>query len=711
MKTLIIAEKPSLAKNIVAAITPKPKWVAGKSKNSGHYENEDYIVSYAFGHLLKLNDAEDYNSDYKSWDIIHLPIIPDEFKYKAPTDSGAKAQLALLKALIKRADVDKIVNAGDSDREGEIIIRNILDSAKNKKAVYRLWMPDQTPKTIKAELKKMRPGSDYDNLASEGYARTYIDWLYGINLTRLVTKKAGQLFRVGRVTSPIVTAICERDREIAKFVPKKYYVATHEADGLKLTSKHKLDTKKESDELCDKYNKAKTVVSAVKSERKVNPRPKLFALSDLQGVAGSTHKYAPKKTLDIVQKLYEAGYVSYPRTDCRYMANNEKSKAKDIIAAIKKTGYNNSALIDFRDDKNIFDSSKVEAHSAITPTYKIPDINKLSKDEKAIYEIILRRFMATFWIEDYVTERTSVEIDNGYEVFKLSGDVVVSKGFTAIESVRKQSELPPLKKGDVITPDFKSVEKETTPPDHYTVETLNAYLRNPFSKKEKSSVGGDSDTEEALKEIELGTEATRAGLIEAAVVSGYITLINNKYGITSNGECYTDALAELDIDMTKSKTLELGVLMKKIARGAEPLEAVISKAKQDVEDVCRQAVKLDVSKKPIGYGEAYQERRNTMAENLTLCTCPKCGKAIKENSKAFSCEDKECGCVIFKTDRFFEKFNKHMTASIAKELFTKGQAHVKGLKSARTGKLFDATVKADFSGRWTNYELVFDNQN
>ena len=708
MKTLIIAEKPSLAKNIVDAIIPKPKWKAGNHKNSGHYENEDYVVSYAFGHLLKLNDAEDYNEDYKSWDTALLPITPSEFKYKAPSDAGAKHQLTLLKSLIKRADVDKIVNAGDSDREGEIIIRNILNAAKNKKPVYRLWMPDQTPKTIRAELKKMSPDSDYDNLAAEGYARTFIDWLYGINLTRLVTKKAGQLFRVGRVTSPIVTAICEREREIAKFRPKKYYVPTHDTNGLKLSSKHRLDTQKESDEICDKYNKARTVVSELKAEKKTLPRPKLFALSDLQGVVGTAHKFAPKKTLDIVQKLYEAGYVSYPRTDCRYMADNEKSKAKDIIAALKKVGYDNSAYIDFRNDKNIFDSSKVEAHSAITPTYKIPNLSSLTKDERAVYEIIVRRFMAAFWIEDYVIERTSAEIDNGYEVFKLSGDVVISKGYTVIEPVRKQSELPPLKKGDIIDPDFKSAEKETTPPDHYTVDTLNAYLKKPFSQKEKSSVSGDSDTEEALKEIELGTEATRAGLIEAAIHSGYITLISNKYGITSKGELYTDALSELDIDMTKSKTLELGVSMKKIARGAESLEVVVAQAKQDIDDVCRQAMKLEVKAKPVGYGYAYEERRNMMAENLTLCACPKCGKSIKENSKAFSCEDKDCGCVIFKTDRFFERFGKHMTASIAKELFTKKQVHVKGMKSERTGRLFDATVKVDFSGRWPNYQLEFD---
>lgn len=712
MKTLIIAEKPSLAKNICAAIKPKPVWKPGKSRNCGHYENDEYIVSYAFGHLLRLKDAEDYDEEYKRWNIKDLPIVPSTFSYKTPKDAGSKAQLSLLKTLINRKDVDKVVNAGDSDREGEIIIRNILDYARNKKPVYRLWMPDQTSKTIKAELAKMTPDSNYDNLANEGYARTYIDWLYGINLTRLATKKAGRLLRVGRVTSPIVMAICQRERDIRNFKPEKYYVPTHKKDGLELVSETRCKTKKESDGICEKYNKAKTVVSEAKTERKTLPRPKLFALSDLQGAVGSALKYSPKQTLDIVQSLYEAGYVTYPRTDSRYMAENEKAKAKSIIAAMQKAGITNADKMDFRNDKSIFDSSKVEAHSAITPTHSIPNLPSLTREQRSVYTIIANRFIAAFCKEDYTVDRTTLVIDNGFELFKVTGDILVTKGYTEIEPTnKKDSHLPPLKKGDGIDASFVSAEKETLPPPHYTADGLNTYLKNPFSAQEKKDITtSDEETKEVIGDVELGTEATRAGLIDSAIKSGYITFIKNRYGITDLGERYTDSLVELGIDMTKKRTLELSKSLKQIYKGTQDKELAVTAAIDDLRDICSHSSTVTVACPETKDRTEYIPKRkeDTMAENA-LCKCPKCGKDIVEYKTTFACEDRECGCVIFKDDRFFSAAEKKMTPYLAKELFTKGYADVKGLKSKKTGKLYDARVKADFSGKYVNYTLEFPN--
>lgn len=708
MKALIIAEKPSLAKNIKAAIemkSPAMKWVAGSAKNSGSWENDDFIVTYAFGHLLQLNDAEDYNDDYKKWDVDTLPIIPPAFKYKQSGDAGAKAQLRLLKTLIARKDVDRVVNAGDSDREGEIIIRNILDYAGCKKPVYRLWMPDQTPKTIQAELAAMRLDSVYDNLANEGYARTFIDWLYGINLTRLATKKAGTLLRVGRVTSPIIAVICERERAIRNFVPVKYYIGVHDEDGVKLASKIKHDKRPDADAMCTRYNGLRTTVEDIASAKKVFPRPKLFALSDLQGVAGKTLKFTPKRTLDVLQKLYEDGYCSYPRTNSRYMAEAEKQKASDIIDAIcKQMGVTGIA---FRNSKEIFDDSKIESHSAITPTYKIPVLSSLPQDQQQLYTLILNRFMAAFCTEDYAVNRTEMIIGNGEEQFKLTGDVIITKGYTVFEPVnKKDGTLPNLQKGDVINPKFKVVEKETTPPDHYNADTLNAYLKNPYSKDEKQSLSDeDEEAAEVISEVELGTEATRAGLIDGAIKSGYITLEKNRYGITAQGEYYVDSLSRLGIDMTKARTLNLSKSLKAVYKGQKSVSAIVDDAATDLSDIVR-----------FGAQQSDSASTNTVkgengVEQAVLCKCPVCGKNIVENAKAYSCEDRACGCVIFKEDKFFDRQKKKMTKTIAKSLFTKGYADVDGLVSARTGKAYNARVKVSFpeqAPRYPQYALDFE---
>lgn len=705
MKSLIIAEKPSLARNICAAITPSPKWVPGSAKNTGYYENDNYIVAYAFGHLLQLKDAEDYNEDFKVWSIDTLPIIPTEFMYKQNGDAGARAQLSLLKKAIARKDVDKIINAGDSDREGEIIIRNILDYANCKKPVYRLWMPDQTPKTIKAELAAMMMDSTYDNLAKEGYARTFIDWLYGINLTRLATKKAGTLLRVGRVTSPIVVAICERERAIRNFIPVKYYVATHDEDEIKLISKVKHNTPNDADAMCKRYNGLPTIVEDITSAKKTFPRPKLFALSDLQGAAGRAFKFTPKKTLDVLQKLYEDGYCSYPRTNSRYMAEAEKQKATDIIDAIQKTL--SVTGIAFRNSKDIFDDSKIESHSAITPTYKIPNLSSLPKDQQDLYQMILNRFMAVFCVEDYTANRTEMIIGNGEESFKLTGDVIITKGYTVFEPVnKKEATLPNLKKGDFITPKFKPIEKETTPPDHYSAESLNAYLKNPYSKDERQNLSDeDEEAAEVISEVELGTEATRAGLIDGAIKSGYITLIKNKYGITAEGEYYVDSLSRLGIDMTKSRTLNLSKSLKAVYKGQKSVDEVVKDASDDLSDIVLFSCKQDDTESTIKKGENGMEQK-------VLCKCPACGKNIIETPKAWSCEDRECGCVLFKEDKFFQRQKKKMNATLAKSLFTKGYADVEGLVSARTGKAYNARVKVSFpdaAPRYPKYELDFDN--
>ena len=717
-KNLIIAEKPSLAKNICAALTVPPKMVTvSRSTRTYYWENDKTVVASAFGHLLELNDAEDYDPRFKTWLTDSLPIIPKEFRYKVKDDPGAEAQIKMLCDLINSDRIDSIVNAGDSDREGEIIIRNILAYAGNKKPVYRLWMPDQTRETIREELFSMKADSSYDNLAEEGYARTYIDWLYGINLTRLATKKSGRLLRVGRVTSPIVSAICERERAIRNFVPETYYVAEHSSGGLKLSSKKKHQTAEKCKEQCDLYNSLPTTVTDRKTQDMVLPRPKLFALSDLQGIAGKQFKFTPKATLDTLQKLYEAGYVSYPRTDSRYMATAEKQKAKDVIAALKKAMPETFGGIAFRDSKNIFDDSKIEAHSAITPTYRIPQIRTLPLDQQKLYSIILRRFAAAFCKEDYKVSRTTLTLSNGKETFTVKGDILLSPGYTVFEKSDKKDEvLPDLKVGDSIVPKFKSAEKKTEPPRHYTADSLNKYLKDPFSKEERKEItddDGDGTAEEVLSDIQLGTEATRAGLIDAAVKSGYITLSRNVYGITELGEFYCDSLARLGIDMTKARTLELGKSLKLIYRSQKTVEATVRDAEADLSSIVRTAKEFPDAE------EQYDGRPDVAMPDLeedgsepvcgtVLGTCPSCGKSIYEYPNSFRCENPSCRRRLSKNEPLFVSLKKELTPETAAELLTKGSAKVCGLTSKRTGKLFDAVIKASFRRSRPDFRFEFE---
>ena len=345
---LIIAEKPSLARNIVAGI-------GTMKKLDGYFENEEYIVTWAFGHLFTLYDIEDYSEkkcENPKWNLDNIPCYPETFKFSLKKDKskqidkGILKQFNIIKSLCNREDVVQIVNAGDSDREGEIIVRLCIENALNsEKKLTRLWLPDQTPETVKQGLLEMKDEIEYNNLANEGFARTYIDWLYGVNLTRFATLKTGTLLRVGRVIVPIVKAIYDRDKAIKNFVPDIYYGISSEEktkdEVVELNSKEKFDKNdiKKAINLCEKYNNEKAIVTN-KSVKKDTLQPgKLYSLTKLQNYLGKKYKMPMDKSLSIVQKLYDEGYLTYPRTNSEYLATNEKDKIKKIIENISKLNY------------------------------------------------------------------------------------------------------------------------------------------------------------------------------------------------------------------------------------------------------------------------------------------------------------------------------------------------------------------------------------
>ena len=690
---LIIAEKPDLARTIATAI-------GNMKRNNGFFSNDSYLVSWVFGHLFTLADIEDYEenvTDYR-WKMDNLPCFPKEFKFNLKrgankqVDAGVERQFNILSTLMNREDVTEVVNAGDADREGEVIIRLIVKHGlKKEKKLTRLWLHEQTIETIQSELKQLKNETEFDSLANEGFARTYIDWLYGVNLTRYATLKTGTLLRVGRVIIPIVKAIYDRDMDIRNFKPEIYYgIFSEEAtngETIELNSKEKFSKTEQNKalELCQKYNASKAIVVDKKVKKdSLNPG-KLYSLSKLQSVLGKKYKIPMEKALDIIQKLYERGYLTYPRTNSEYLAVAEKGKIKTILGNIEKLGY----PVKFKDKKTIFDDSKIESHSALTPTTNIPEKGKLTEEEFLVYQTVFKRFVAVFCAEECEVEKTEIKIKVGdYEEFNLKGTIILVPGWTKFdETSTKDKILPNLSIGDEVNILFKPKEKETTPPKHYTIETLNNYLKNPFKedKKELEEKMNDDDYDDVedyraiFEGLELGTEATRTGIIDNAKKSEYISLKKDVYTILPNGEFLIESLMQMEISMDKYKTSELGQALKKVYRNEITVNDSVQLACNEIAAVfAKKDIAIEKDKDIGFYGDI-------------IGKCPLCGSDVVKNRYAYGCKNyKECK---FKINTLI--CNRSISKSNAEKLLKDGiTSKIEGFTS-KNGKSFDAKLKLD----------------
>ncbi len=688
---LIIAEKPSLARNIVSGI--------GKmNRKDGYFENENYLVSWAFGHLFTLYDIEDYlDKDIpRKWKMDILPFYPERFKFNLKKDKNKKIdegvlkQFNIIKTLCNREDVDTIVNAGDSDREGEIIVRLCINNAlKTKKNLFRLWLPDQTEETVKEALITMKDEKEYDNLANEGFARTYVDWLYGVNLTRYATLKTGTLLRVGRVIVPIVKAIYDRDKQIEEFVPDIYYGLTSSEktndEVVELNSKKKFEKEKLEDvkKLCDLYNSEKAIVTNKTVKKDVLLPGKLYSLTKLQNYLGKKYKMPMDKSLSIVQKLYEEGYLTYPRTNSEYLATNEKDKIKSILGVVSKLGYK----VKFKDKKTIFDDSKIESHSALTPTYKIPKKENLSQDELLVYTSVIRRFAAVFSEEDCKIEKTEIKIKLGErEEFTLKGNVIIEKGWTRYDEYSKNDKiLPNLNVGDEVNINFKPKEKKKSAPKHYTIETLNNYLKNPFKedKNKELEEENNDDTEDykaIFEGLELGTEATRTSIINNAINSKYISLKKDVYSILPDGKYLIEELEKMNINMDKYKTSTLGKGLKQVYRGEIDINDVVNLTKNEINEI---------------FNEIGSENDTGFYKDV-IGKCPICGKDVIKGKYNYGCSGYKEGCTFKISTVICKKIiNKKVASEILKN---KISPEIKGFIS-KNNKEFSGKLKLEEDGK------------
>ncbi|MBR3836827.1 MAG: topoisomerase C-terminal repeat-containing protein [Clostridia bacterium] len=687
---LIIAEKPSLARNIAAAI-------GNLSKRKGYLEGAGYVVTWAFGHLFSLCDIEDYTGKTESgrWSMENIPCFPEDFRFSlrkekdGTVDAGVKEQFEIIRSLCHREDVTAIVNAGDADREGEIIIRLCLQHAGElEKPLLRLWLPDQTAETVQAALKDLKPEEEYENLADEGFARTFIDWLYGVNLTRFATLKTGTLLRVGRVIVPIVKAIYDRDMAIEHFTPEIYFgVSSKLEDMPELTSKKKFtkDERVKAQAWADQLNAVPCVVKKRKSKKDTLNPGKLYSLSKLQNALGKKYKMPMDESLKVVQTLYERGFVTYPRTNSEYLATAEKDKMKKIISNLSGLGY----PVAFQDKKTIFDDSKIESHSALTPTFKIPKKEELSPAETQVYQAILRRFVAVFCSEKCVCEKTEMVVAAGeLEEFTLKGNIILEKGWTRFDdATRNDKVLPDLQVGDAFPVDFQVREKETSPPKHYTIETLNNYLKNPFREEKARAEEDEMDDAEEYRAmfegLELGTEATRTGIIENAIQSKYIQLKKDVYSILPDGKYLIEQLSAMGISMDKYKTATTGKALKQVFRGKLPVDGAVAIAREEISRV------FD------GVGTP----EDTGFYGDLVGTCPLCGKEVVKGKYSYRCSGYKEGCG-FSINLMI--CARSVPLREAKNLLAAGRTHLlEGFVSPRTGKSFSARLKMDETGKVT----------
>lgn len=687
MSTLIIAEKPSLARNIVAGI--------GKcTRRNGYYEGEEYLVTWAFGHLFSLCDIEEYTGPTASgrWSMENLPCFPEQFRFRLrqgadkQPDEGIRQQFERIRSLCARPDVERIVNAGDADREGEIIIRLCVEHTGVKKPFFRLWLPDQTPETVVEALGSMKEEEAYQNLADEGFARTYVDWLYGVNLTRYATLKTGVLLRVGRVIVPIVKAVYDRDKAIENFVPELYYAVVSNAETkgtpIELISKKKFDQSNRAgaEEYAAQLNACQAVVAEKKKKKTVLQPGKLYSLSKLQNVLGKKYKMPMEESLKLAQELYEGGFITYPRTNSEYLAEQEKGKIKKILAQVEALGYR----VQFREGKTIFDDSKIESHSALTPTYKIPKKEQLTERQMLVYQTIFRRFAAVFCAEECLAEKAEMLIRVGdLEEFRLKGTMILQPGWTRYDDGgQKNKLLPPLAVGDPVEICFQPKEKETTPPRHYTIETLNNYLKNPFrSEKAAADAGDDREEYRAIFEgLELGTEATRTGIIGNAIKSRYIELKKDTYYLLPGGAYLIEELARMGIEMDKYKTSALGQALKKVYRGELRVEDSVAIARGEIEKVFHPAETAPEQDTDTGfYGDA-------------VGTCPLCGGQVVKGRYGYGCLSYKEGC-RFRISGVICR--RAVPISAARELLAEGRSRKLAGFISKKGEPFEARLKLE----------------
>ena len=689
---LVIAEKPSVAQTVAAAL-------GVKQKNDGYIEGNGYLVSWCVGHLIGLAEAAAYGEQYKKWSYDSLPILPQEWKYTVAADKGK--QFKVLKELMHRADVSEVVNACDAGREGELIFRFVYEVAGCKKPMRRLWISSMEESAIKAGFASLKDGREYDDLYSSALCRAKADWIIGINATRLFSCLYNHTLNVGRVQTPTLKMLVDRDAAISTFKKEKYYHVRLMFSDAEAVSE-RLHTPDEADTLKTACEASRAVCTSLVKEKKTAAPPKLFDLTSLQREANRIYGYTAKQTLDLAQALYEKKLLTYPRTDSAYLTDDMGETAAGIIRVLcEKLPF--MAGTSFSPDiERVLNSKKVSDHHAIIPTMELAkaDLSALPESERNILALTGARLcMAT--AEPHSYETVTAVFSCAEQDFTARGKTVLAAGWKDMErrfmaTLKKKadtednednapvSDVPLFTEGQTFEhPKAKVTEHDTTPPKpHNEASLLSAMER-----------AGNEETDPDAERKGLGTPATRAAVIEKLVKGGFIERKGKQLLPTKDGINLVCVLPET---LTSPKlTAEWENNLTQIAKGNANPEGFM----QGIEEMTRELVKT--------YPFLSDDKAQLFKpERVELGKCPRCGSPVYEGKKNYYCSNKECSFAMWKNDRFFEERKVTFSPKIAAALLTNGKAGVKKLYSPKTGKTYAGNVVlADTGGKYVNYRV------
>ena len=674
----VISEKPSVAQSIAAVI-------GAKQRGDGFLEGNGYLVSWCLGHLAELASADAYDEKYAKWRREDLPILPGNWRFAVSGDK--QKQFNILRTLMRRDDVEEIINACDAGREGELIFRTVYDMAGCTKPMKRLWISSMEDEAIRQGFADLKPGRDYDGLHQSALCRSKADWLVGINATRLFSVLYHRTLNVGRVMSPTLALLVQREAEISAFQPEPFYTVSLDCGAFAATG-DKLKAKPEAEAVAAACKGKAATVKAVERKEKIEKPPALYDLTTLQRDANRLLGYTAQQTLDYLQSLYEKKLCTYPRTDSRFLTNDMEETVPALVpVAAKICGADVPEKINAG---QICDSAKVSDHHAVVPTSVAgkADVSALPAGEREILRLVSRQLLCAVGSPHQYAE-TAVMLDCAGYGFAAKGKTILVPGWKAYLQEQADRPLPELMEGQNISVASSSVkEGKTSPPKHYTEDTILSAMET----------AGAKDMPDDAERKGLGTPATRAAILEKLVTTGFVERKKAKKTVNLIPSQVGVSLVTVLPEQLQSPllTAEWENRLKQVERGELEPDAFMN----GISSMLRELIKTYTPVK--GAEVLFPSGREAVGK------CPRCGGNVAEGKKGFFCENDGCRFGLWKDNRFFAAKKKALTKAVAAALLKDGRVRLTGCYSEKTGKTYDATVILEDTGEHVNFRLEFD---
>ena len=677
---LVIAEKPSVAQSIAAVLN-------AKKRHDGYLEGSGYLVSWCFGHLAELADAAAYNADYAKWTMKDLPIVPTNYRFTICEDK--RKQFDILRGLLRHEDVSEVVNACDAGREGELIFRTVYCLAGCSKPILRLWISSMEDDAIHAGFKQLKSGRDYDGLHQSALCRAKADWLVGINATRYFSLTYGRTLNIGRVMSPTLALLVQREADISAFVPEPFYTVQLDCGFIAATDRMK--DRKTADGIANACKGKTAIVKSVERKEKAEKAPALYDLTALQRDANRILGYTAQQTLDYLQSLYEKKLCTYPRTDSRFLTEDMEDSISGLVSsAAAVCGVASPTTIHA---KQVCNNKKVTDHHAIVPTVSAgkTDLMSLPLGEREVLKLAAKGLLRAI-SEAHRYAETVITVECAGHSFTAKGKTVLVPGWKSYEQEQMEaaSTLPDVAEHQPISVSDAAVKTgKTTPPKHFTEDTLLSAMES----------AGKEDMPDDAERKGIGTPATRSGIIEKLVSSGFVERKKSKKVVnllpTSTGTALITVLPEQL--QSPQLTAEWEHRLKEIERGEIVPDSFM-------DGITAMLGELMQTYKPIPGAEVlFPSRREIVGK------CPRCKADVTETPKGFFCENRACSFALWKNSKFFTAKKKTLTKTLAATLLKDGRAPLKGCYSQKTGKTYDTVILLEDDGQRVSYKMVFGN--